>query len=227
MAADSPAKEEGLISFFDYLKGWLLLVWRLPAILHTRKQIAAVGTENRESWGCMLEENAAKFPDNPAIKSEEACLSYREYNTAVNRCANFFISKGMKKGDVACVCLENRPELLIVYSAMAKIGAVNSMINTNLRHDSLKHCLTLHPARIYIIGEVICEGSEENAELDACGLEFLLQDLGVDRPLHLEFPDGGPTGSRHAQDDQHRDRRDQGAGVAAAARLGRGGGFPG
>ena len=76
-------------------------------------------------------------------------------------------------------------------------------------------------------GQVICEGSEENAELDTCGLEFLLQDLGVDRPLHLEFPDGDPTGGRHAQDDQHRDRRDQGAGVAAAARLGRGGGFPG
>ncbi len=109
----------------------------------------------------MLEENAAIFPDNPAIKSEEACLSYREYNAAVNRCANFFISKGMKKGDVACVCLTNRPELLIVYSAMAKIGAVNSMINTNLRHDSLKHCLTLHPARIYIIGEEVIEAFEE------------------------------------------------------------------
>jgi len=49
----------------------------------------------------------------------------------VNRCANFFISEGMKKGDVACVCLENRPELLIVCSAMAKIGAVNAMINTS------------------------------------------------------------------------------------------------
>jgi acyl-CoA synthetase (AMP-forming)/AMP-acid ligase II len=161
VADESPSKEEGLISFTNYLKGWLPLVWRLPAILHTRKQIANVGTENRESWGSMLEENAAKFPDNPAIKSEEACLSYREYNAAVNRCANFFIAKGMKKGDVACICLENRPELLIVYSAMAKIGAVNSMINTNLRHDSLKHCLTLHPAKIYIIGEEVIEAFEE------------------------------------------------------------------
>ena len=97
MGDESPSKEEGLISFFDYLKGWLPLVRRLPAILHTRKQIADVGTENRESWGSMLEENAAKFPDNPAIKSEEACLSYGEYNAAVNCCANFFISKGMEK----------------------------------------------------------------------------------------------------------------------------------
>jgi citronellyl-CoA synthetase len=161
MAHESPSTDEGLISLTDYLKGWLPLVWRLPTILHNRKQVANVSTENRESWGSMLEENAAKFPDNPAIKSEETCHSYKEYNTAVNRCANFFISKGMKKGDVACVCIENRPELLIVYSAMAKIGAINSMINTNLRQDSLKHCLTLHPAKVYLIGEEVIEAFEE------------------------------------------------------------------
>ena len=161
MAAVTPSKDEGLISFFDFLMGWLRLVWRLPTILYNRRMVANVNTKNRESWGSMLEENAKIFPDNPAIKSEEACPSYREYNAAVNRCANFFISKGMKKGDVACVCLENRPELLIVYSAMAKIGAVNSMINTNLRQDSLQHCMTLHPAKIYILGEEVIEAFEE------------------------------------------------------------------
>jgi citronellyl-CoA synthetase len=169
MIADSPPKDEGLISFLDYIKGWLPLVWRLPAILYYRKRVANVGVENRESWGSMLEEAATKFPNNPAIKSEEACLSYREFNAAVNRCANFFISKGMAKGDVACICLENRPDLLIVYSAMAKIGAVNSMINTNLRQESLKHCLTLHPAKIYIIGEEAVDAFEE--VIDALALQ--------------------------------------------------------
>jgi acyl-CoA synthetase (AMP-forming)/AMP-acid ligase II len=164
MPADSPSKDEGLISFFDYLKGWLPLIWRLPAILSTRRRVANVGVENRESWGSMLEENAAKFPDRPAIKSQEACLSYRQYNEAVNRIANYFISKGLQKGDVACIFLENRPELLIVYSAMAKIGAVNSMINNNLRGDSLKHCLTLHPAKIYIVGEEVIDAFQEVIE---------------------------------------------------------------
>jgi citronellyl-CoA synthetase len=154
-------KEEGLISFFDYLIGWLKLSWRLPTILRIQKQVQNVGTENRESWGSMLEENAKEYPENPAVKSAEAQLSWREYNEAVNRCANYFISNGMKKGDVACVFLENRPELLIVYSAMAKIGAINSMINTNLRQDSLRHCLALHPAKKYIIGEEVIDAFEE------------------------------------------------------------------
>ena len=161
MGTASPAKNEGLISFFDFLKGWLFLSYRIPGILRTQKQILKVGPENRESWGSMLEDNAREFPDNPAIKSEEAFLSYREYNEAVNRCANYFIARGMKKGDVACIFLENRPELLIVYSAMAKIGAINCMINTNLRQEALKHCLGLHPARIFIVGEEVLDAFEE------------------------------------------------------------------
>jgi len=161
MAEDTPSSNEGLISFFDYLKGWLGLSWRLPILLRTQKQIANIGIENRESWGSMLEENAAKFPHNPAIKSAEAQLSWREYNEAVNRCAHYFISQGLTKGDVACVFLENRPELLVVYSAMAKIGAINSMINTNLRQDSLRHCLSLHPAKVYIIGEEVVDAFVE------------------------------------------------------------------
>ncbi|MCP4625465.1 MAG: long-chain-acyl-CoA synthetase [bacterium] len=161
MSEDSLSKDESLLSFLDYLKGWLHLSGRLPTILRTQKKMAIIGTENRESWGSMLEENAARFPHNPAVKSAEAQLSWREYNEAVNRCANYFIAKGLEKGDVACVFLENRPELLIVYSAMAKIGAVNAMINTNLRQDSLMHCLSLHPAKVYIIGEEVIEAFDE------------------------------------------------------------------
>ncbi len=191
MTADSPAKDEGLISFSDYIKGWLPLVWRLPAILYYRKRVANVAVKNRESWGSMLEKNAAKFPDNPAIKSEEACLSYREFNAAVNRCANFFISKGMVRGDVACICLENRPELLIVYSAMAKIGAINSMINTNLRQESLKHCLTLHPAKIYIVGEEVIDAFEEvkkDLGLRSDQALYYIPDVGR-KPAPADFSD--------------------------------------
>ncbi len=181
MAADNQSQDEGLISFFAYLKGWLRICGRLPAILQAKKKLTHIAADNRESWGSMLEMNAAKFALNPAVKSAEAQLTWQEYNEAVNRCANDFIFKGLKKGDVVCVFLENRPELLIVYSAMAKIGAINAMINTNLRQDSLKHCLSLHPAKVYIIGEEVIDAFEEVKN----GLEL--------RPEHALYfmPDSG------------------------------------
>jgi citronellyl-CoA synthetase len=161
MVSKSRVQKDGLITRKDYIKGWLSISWRLPTISRIIKHLYNISVEDRESWGSMLEENADKFPNNTAIKSEENWLTYREYNEAVNQYANYFISQGLKKGGVAVVFLENRPELLIVYSAMAKIGVINSMISTNLRQDSLKHCLTLHPADVFIVGEEVLEAFEE------------------------------------------------------------------
>ncbi len=155
------AKQNDLITLTQYVKGWLSISWRLPSIIRTTRHLFNIDNQNRESWGSMLEENAKKFPNNVAIKSEEANFTYKEYNEWSNRYAHYFISQGLKKGDSAVVFLENRPGLLIVYSAMAKIGAINTMINTNLRQDSLRHCLTLNPATVFIIGEEVLDAFEE------------------------------------------------------------------
>jgi acyl-CoA synthetase (AMP-forming)/AMP-acid ligase II len=168
MVRESQVQEnDDLITWWQYLLGRLSLQWRLPAIIETTRRIMNVGVENRESWGSMLEETAAKFPANAAIKSEDGNYSWKEYNECTNRYANYFLSQGMKKGDTAVVFLENRPDLLMVYSAMGKIGAANSMINTNLRQESLLHCLTLNPANIFIVGEEVLDAFEEvRAELN-------------------------------------------------------------
>jgi citronellyl-CoA synthetase len=138
---------------------------------------------NRKSlnWGKLLEATAEKFPDNAAVKAPEGELTWREYNRAVNRYANYFIEKGLKKGDVAVVFLETRPELLIAYSAMAKIGAVNSMINTNLRGNALLHAMTLNPGKVFIIGEELMGPFAE-----------IKDDLELDEDQEIYFvPDSG------------------------------------
>ena len=188
MGSGDPLVHDGLISRWDYWKGWLRLAPRLPRIRKIRKKIAAVAVENRESWGSMIEENAARFPDRPFVKSEDGTLTYREYNEAVNRLANYFLGLGLKRGDVAVIMMENRPELLVAYSAMAKIGAVNSMINTNLRQDSLVHCVNLNPGRVFIVGEEVCEAFDAvRADLN---LENSLGVFFVPDHCELEAPAG-------------------------------------
>ena len=164
-----------------YILGWLSIVWRLPAIFIYSRKVFNVGVKNRESWGSMLEENAAQFPNNAAIKSEDGTFTYKEFNNRANRYANYFIAQGLQKGDTAAVFLENRPDLLILYSALSKIGVVNSMINTNLRLDSLKHCLTLNPVKMFIVGEEVLDAFEEvKDDLGPIGKKtiYFLQDRG-------------------------------------------------
>jgi citronellyl-CoA synthetase len=172
MSEARPIQKEDIISLKDYVKGWLSISWRLPTIIRTTKHILNIENENRESWGSMLEENALKFSSNIAIKSEQARLTYKEYNEYVNQYANYFISQGLKKGDTVAVFLENRPELLILYSAIAKVGAINSMINTNLRQESLLHSLTLNPTHICIVGEEVLNAFEKIKDRLNLGLDL-------------------------------------------------------
>jgi len=152
--------KKDLIRWWQYWPMRLSLLPRLPAILKTAKHIANISVENRESWGSMLEDAAVRFPDSAAVKSEEGQYTWRAYNEGTNAYANYFISQGLTKGDTAAVFLENRPELLMVYSAVGKVGAVNAMINTNLRLDALRHCLTLNPAKVFIVGEEVLDAFE-------------------------------------------------------------------
>ncbi|MFW9880012.1 MAG: long-chain-acyl-CoA synthetase [Candidatus Thorarchaeota archaeon] len=116
-------------------------------------ELGKLSAENRLSWGLILEENSQKYPDNPAIKFEDTVLTYKEFNDIVNQYTNYFISLGLKKGDVVKVLIKNRIEFLVVYSANAKIGAISSLINTDLRKKTLAYSLNLTPGKIIIVGE--------------------------------------------------------------------------
>ncbi len=125
------------------------------------QELGQISAENKTSWGSILEQNAQKFSDNPAIKFEDKILTYKEFNEKVNQYANYFISLGLKKGDVVKVLIKNRIELLLVYTANAKIGTISSLINTDLRKKTLVYSLNLTPGKIIVIGEECFETFNE------------------------------------------------------------------
>jgi len=191
MPANQQLRADNLIKPMAYYLCLLRHYRRWPSIRKTNRKIESISIENRESWGSMLEETAQKYPHNPAIKSHDGNLTYKEYNELTNRYANYLIAQGLKKGDVVVVMMENRPDLLAVYSAIAKIGAVNAMINTNLRQDSLLHCLTLNPAHAFIVGEEVIDAFDEvkrDLKLDDDQYVFFLPDVG-DKPAPRGYRD--------------------------------------
>lgn len=113
--------------------------------------------ENKTSWGTMIERNARIYSDKTALKFEEISLTHKEFNEWVNRYANYFISKGVKKGEVIEVLVTNRPEYLFIFTALGKIGAIGSLINTDQRKNSLVHSLKLTLERFIIVDEISYE----------------------------------------------------------------------
>jgi citronellyl-CoA synthetase len=149
------------ISILSFLKALLSIAHRIPYIVKSYAKLLTLDGESHESWGTLMERNAEKYPNRPALKWKNSSMTYSELNEWANRFSHYFISKGLKKGEVVSVFLENRSDLFIIYCAIAKIGAVASMINTNQKGQSLLHSMNHIPSKIYITGEEVIDSFQE------------------------------------------------------------------
>ncbi len=87
--------------------------------------------------GMLLPRHARYRPDHLALVFEDTRLTYHQLNQRVNRLANTLQALGIAKGDKVATILPNCVELLDVYWACAKIGAVVVPLSPLLRADGL------------------------------------------------------------------------------------------
>ena len=112
-----------------------------------------------------FEEQAAKAPDHPAIVFEDRTLTYGELDRAANRVARWAQAQGIGRGDVVALLMENRPEFVIHWMGLAKLGAVSALINTNLTGRPLAHSLGVSEARHLILDAALAESWSSAAGL--------------------------------------------------------------
>jgi citronellyl-CoA synthetase len=143
--------------FFKAIAFWL----RWFTNFKTRRLLVNMDGNRCYSVGSILEENAKKYPEDMALMYRDLSFTHREFNEWINRYANYFLSRGLRKDNTAVVMLENRPEMMFCIGALAKIGAIASLINPNHRGPALLHSIRLTPAQLYIIGEELIEAFAE------------------------------------------------------------------
>jgi citronellyl-CoA synthetase len=154
-----PLREVG---FFEFFFGFIKFMFAtFPLLIRYKSKFTFDATPRKDSIGWYLERNAVQYAGRPALIFEEKTWSFKEFNEAVNRLANQLISLGIKKGDVFVVFMTNRPEMLFCLGAAAKMGAIASMINFNLRGKALHHCVTISPFKAVIVGEELVDAFEE------------------------------------------------------------------
>lgn len=89
------------------------------------------------SLATLLDQHARYRPDHLAVIFEDQRLTYRQFNARVNKLANALRGCGIQKGDKVATILNNCLELLDVYWAVAKIGAVVVPLSPLLRGQGL------------------------------------------------------------------------------------------
>jgi len=99
-----------------------------------------------------FEERAAGDPDRVFIAFEDRRISYGEFNRRANRVANAAHRLGLRRGDVAALLMENRPEFIEIWAGLAKLGVTIALVNPNTRDRALQHALEASGAKVVIVG---------------------------------------------------------------------------
>jgi len=127
--------------------------------------------DTRLSLGLMVEERAKSRPANPMVLFEGRTVRWGEFNAMANRLAHFLQDRGVKRGDTVAIFMDNRVEDLAAITAVCKLGAVASMINTNLTEHPLVHCITAVSSSAIVFGTEL-----------AAPLEAVKDELGFSGP---------------------------------------------
>ncbi|KAJ5887704.1 Isopenicillin N epimerase component 1 [Penicillium taxi] len=98
-------------------------------------------------------ETAKKFPNMTCLWTRDCSLKYRELQAQVCQYAHYFLSMGVKKGDLVGFYLQNCSEFIIAWIALWSIGCAPAAINYNLSGDALVHCLRISGARFTLVDE--------------------------------------------------------------------------
>ncbi len=179
MLEEPDSKEQDLIPNKEFRRRNMRFLRKHANIL---AELIKINEENKVSWGELVETNAETYADKTAIKFEDITLTYKEFNEWVNRYAHFFLSLGLKKGDVIELLMTNRPEYLMIVAAVGKIGVIASLINIDMREMSLVHCLKLTPGKLIIVDENCYESFRavhSDLDLSEDQILYFLPDQGL------------------------------------------------
>jgi acyl-CoA synthetase (AMP-forming)/AMP-acid ligase II len=152
-------------------------------VLKLVKGLLLYRPESTQTIARTLEQHAQRSPGRVFLYFGERSYTYAQANARINRHAHAYRALGIAAGDVVALFMENRPEFLWHLLALHKLGAIGSLINTNLQADALVHAIRIcEPKRILIGSEVwpsiasvlIDLGPDVHASLDV--------DVDSDRP---------------------------------------------
>jgi len=103
------------------------------------------------TMGNVVRRSAEQYPERVAMIFREERVTYGEYNSRVNRCANALQGLGLRKGDHFSVLGRNSIQYLEMCHASAKVGTVFGPLNWRLAPQELAFIVNDADNRVLMI----------------------------------------------------------------------------
>ena len=139
----------------------LSTVREVPTLLKLKKGMKPRPSETKDSILLCVQQNAEQLSDHPAILFEGKTCTWKELNARANQYARVLQNAGIGQGDVVSLMIENRIEFFVAVVAVMKLGAIGGLINTNLRENPLRHCVTVTESKVCLFGMELVEAIDQ------------------------------------------------------------------
>jgi carnitine-CoA ligase len=107
--------------------------------------------------GRLVADKAEQHGDRTFIRFEGRTLSYRDLHVISNRLANSLAQRGVRKGTHVALMIDNKPEIVLLYIALGKLGAVSVPLNTAAKGELLAYYLEQSDTEVLIADSPLIE----------------------------------------------------------------------
>jgi len=90
-------------------------------------------------YGEMWRRAAERFGDREALVFKDVSLTFREVDGLADRFAHALRALGIGQGDRVCLFMTNRPEYVVAFAALARLGAVASPMNPSYKEREVAY----------------------------------------------------------------------------------------
>src|SRR5215211_7609942 len=133
-----------------------------------------------------LTDTASQHGERPALKLDDATLTYSELDDASARVAALLKSKGFEAGDRVGIMLPNVPYFAIAYYGILRAGGVVVPMNVLLKGREVAFYLQDSGAKVLFAWHDFAEAA--NAGADEAGSEAILVKPGEFEQLVMNAP---------------------------------------
>ena len=144
----------------------------------------------------LIRYQAETGPERPAILFEDRAISYGEFYEDVGRAARMLLGFGIQKGDRLGLMFPNRPEMLFLYFACFRIGAIVVPVNTRYQRPEIEHALDHSECRLLIVDKLYFS-AVDGLEQSVSSLERILVRHGgssqKEEALHIHLTNAPST----------------------------------
>ncbi|MGB9381478.1 long-chain-acyl-CoA synthetase [Candidatus Binatus sp.] len=129
----------------------------LKAWVRALERTAPLAQNPAQTFPVLIDSLAERFGSAPALLSDGESMTYLALAERSRRYTRWALEQSLSPGDVVCLLMPNCPEYVAIWLGITRVGAIVSLLNTQLTGDALAHAINIVAPKQLIVGAALAD----------------------------------------------------------------------